>query len=116
MATYSRVLLSGSTDGLPIKVTATATPGTTIHTAHATALDEVYLWITNLDSTDRTITIEWGGTTDPDHLVAKGLTIPANSALITVVTGPSLTNSKVVKVFASAANVITVVGHVNRVA
>ncbi len=33
MATYSKVLLSGSTNGKQIKVAATATPGTTIHTA-----------------------------------------------------------------------------------
>ena len=36
--TFTKVVLSGSTDGKQIKVAATAT---TIHTASATALDEI---------------------------------------------------------------------------
>ncbi len=32
MATFSKTKLSGSTDGKQIKVVATSTPGTTIHT------------------------------------------------------------------------------------
>ena len=41
MATFTKLKLSGSTDGKAIKVVQTATAGTTIHTAHATALDEI---------------------------------------------------------------------------
>ena len=37
MATFSKVRLSGGTDGLPILVVETATAGTAIHTAHASA-------------------------------------------------------------------------------
>jgi hypothetical protein len=36
MATFSKIVLSGSTDGRMIKVAATATAGTTIHTGSAT--------------------------------------------------------------------------------
>jgi hypothetical protein len=117
MATYSRVLLGGSTDGDPIKVAATATPGTTIHTAVAgsSAWDEVYLWVTNTDGSARTLTIEWGGTTDPDHLIVKALSIPANSPPIPVVTGQSINNGGLIKAFASSANVLLITGHVNRI-
>ena len=68
MATYSKQLLSGSTNGKAIKVSATATPGTTIHTAVSgtSSLDEVWLWAQNTDTTDRKLTVEWGGTTSPD--------------------------------------------------
>jgi hypothetical protein len=38
-ATFSKLVLSGSTNGKAVKVVQTATAGTTIHTAHATALD-----------------------------------------------------------------------------
>ena len=38
MATFTKVKLSGSTNGRGIAVAATATLGTTIHAAHATAL------------------------------------------------------------------------------
>lgn len=118
MATFSRVLLSGSTDGDPIKVTGTDSGGAvTLHTAVAgsSAWDEVYLWVTNTDSSARTLTIEWGGTTDPDHLIVKALSIPANSPPICVVPGITLNNGGVVKAFASAANVVLITGHVNRI-
>lgn len=115
MATFTKLKLSGSTDGKPIKVAATATAGTTIHTASSTALDELWLWVTNTDTADRTLTIEFGGTTDPDHLIVKALTIPASSVPIPIVTGQLLTNSLVVGAFASSANKLLITGYVNRI-
>lgn len=115
MATYSKELLSGSTDGKPVKVAATATPGTTIHTAHATAKDEIWCWITNTDTSDVNLTIEYGGTTDPDHLIAKALVIPAKASMVVVIPGTILTNSMVLKMFASSANKLLVTGYVNRI-
>ena len=116
MATFTREKLSGSTDGMGIKITQTATPGDTIHTADATAWDEIYVWLTNLHTAAVTVTIEYGGTTDPDNLLVKALSLPANSPPIPVFTGQILTNSKVVKIFASSANVIIASGFVNRIA
>lgn len=115
MATYTKVKLSGSTDGKSVKIAATGTPGTTVHTAHATALDELWVWLTNTDTTDLTVTIEYGGTTDPDNLIVKAMTIPAKSPPIPVLTGQILTNSLVVAVFASSANKILATGYVNRI-
>lgn len=109
----SRVKLSGSTDGRAIKVVATATAGTTIHTAHATSLDEVWLWAGNTDTTDRKLTIEFGGTTAPDDLIE--VTVPAENGLQLIIPGLVLTNSVVVRAFAATANVVTVVGFVNRI-
>ena len=118
MATYTRQLLSGSTNGKPIKVAASATPGTTIHTAVSgtSSFDEIYAWVTNTDSADRTLTIEFGGTTDPDNLAAKQVVIPANSALVPLLTGQVLQNSLVCGMFADVANKLTVTGYVNRIA
>lgn len=113
MATFSKQFLSGSTNGRGIKVAATATPGTTIHAAHATAKDEIWLWAINTDSTDRKLTIEYGGVTAPDDLIE--LTIPAESGLLIVVSGLILSGSLEVKAFAATANVIIVFGFVNRV-
>ena len=67
--TIARQLLSGSTNGRGVKVAATATPGTLIHTAHATSLDEVWLWCVNSDSAACKLTVEFGGTTSPDDLI-----------------------------------------------
>lgn len=114
MATYTKTLLSGSTNGRQIKVAATATPGTTIHTAHATAYDEVWLWAVNSDTTARKLTIEFGGTTAPDDLIE--VTVPAEAGLMLIVPGWVLTSSLVVKAFCASANVVTIGGFVNRIA
>lgn len=113
MATFSKVILTGSTNGRNVKVSATSSPGTTIHTAHSTAQDEIWLWAVNSDTTDRKITIEFGGTTAPDDTIE--VTIPAEAGLINILPGIILTNSLVLKVYAATANVILVNGFVNRI-
>ena len=70
---FSHEILSGSTNGLAIKVTGTGTAGAvTVHTAVSgtTSRDEVWLWAVNndADGETRTLTIEFGGTSDPDNL------------------------------------------------
>lgn len=107
----TRQLLSGSTNGRPIKVAATSTPGTTIHTADASAKDEVYLYATNTDGSDRALTLELGGTTSPDDLMKFG--IPAGE---TIFLGAfTLTGSVVTRAFGASGNVINIAGHVNRI-
>jgi type V secretory pathway adhesin AidA len=113
MATYSKIQLSGGTTGKNIKVVATATAGTLIHTAHATSIDELWLWCVNSDSTDRKLTIEFGGVAAPDDLIE--VTIPAEDGLYLVVPGLTLTNSLVVRAFAATANVLVVNGYCNRI-
>ena len=114
MATFSKLKLSGSTDGKQIKVVATATAGTTIHTAHATALDEVWLWAVNSSTTAVKLTVEWGEATAPDGNIE--VTVPGESGYLMVVPGLILTNSLVVKAFAATANVILINGYCNRIA
>lgn len=118
MATYSRRLLSGSTSGKPIKVAATATLGTAIHTAVAgdNAWDEVYCWVTNTDSSAHTLTIEFGGATDPDCLIVKAYSIAANSPPIPVLTGQVLNGGLAVTAFADSANKLLITGFANRIA
>lgn len=112
MASYTKEFLSGGANGIPIKVAATATPGTAIHTAHATAKDEMWLWVYNSDTVDRQVTIEFGGVTAPDNLI--GMSIPAKDTLL-VVAGVPLSNSLLVKAFGAVANVLVVHGYVNRI-
>jgi hypothetical protein len=113
MATFSKQLLSGSTNGRNVKVAATATAGTLIHTADASAKDEVWAWATNTDTVDRKLTMEWGGTTSPDDL--HELTIPAESGPVPIVPGWILTGGVVFRAFAAVANVININGFVNRI-
>lgn len=117
MATYSRLLLSGSTDGRVIPVAATATPGTLIHTAGgSTVFDELYLWASNVTGTAATLTIEWGGVTDPGDHITKAVSVPANSSPVPIVTGEVLRNSLVCRAFSGTASAINISGYVNRIA
>lgn len=112
MATYSKQVLSGSTNNKPIAVAATATPGTIIHTAHATALDEIWLYAVNSSTTATKLTIEFGGTTTAENIE---LTIAGESGLVVVIPGIPLTGSSIVRAFAGTASVINITGYVNRI-
>lgn len=118
MATFSKIALSGSTDGKMIKVAATATAGTTIHTGSTTAttFDEVWLYAVNSDTTARKLTVEWGGTTSPDDLIE--FTVAAESGLYLIVPGLVIKGNAtalVVRAFCATANVVNIAGFVNRI-
>ena len=119
MATFSKLHLSGSTGGQPILVAATTTPGTTVHTTgtSSSAIDEVWLYAHNTSSSAVTLTVEYGGTTNPNNRII--LSIPAQAGLTLVLPGLTLSGDgsagRVVRAFAGTTNVITVSGYVNRV-
>lgn len=119
MATYSKTILSGSTDGKGVLVAATATAGTLIHTGSATAttLHEVWLYAVNTSASDVKLTVEWGEATAPNgnieytvkaenglYLIVPGLLIKGNASALTV------------KAFAATASVVVVHGYVNVIA
>jgi hypothetical protein len=115
----SKQILSGSTGGMPIKVVATATTGTTIHATgtSSSVIDEVWLYATNTSNSTATLTIEYGSTTAPDQNII--LSIPAKSGLTICLTGLILVGTgaaaRTITAFASVANVINIVGYVNRI-
>lgn len=115
---YTRQLLSGTpASGRVIPVAATATPGTLIHTAVAGAapnFDEVYLWASNVTGAAATLTIEWGGVTDPGDHIVKQFSIPANSPPLPIVTGEVLNGGLVIRAFSGTASAINISGYVNR--
>lgn len=115
MATFAKVKLSGSTDGKQIKVAATGTPGTLIHTAvtGTTNWDEVYLWASNKGAADQAVTIEFGGVGSPDDLMT--VTVPASGGYVLLVPGLILQNANVIRAFAASANEVLIVGFVNRI-
>lgn len=114
MATFTKVVLNNAAgDGLPIKVVATSSAGTTIHTAHATSIDEIYLYACNTSTASILLTLEWGGTASPDNLIE--FNIPAESGLFCISPGLILTGGLVVGAFAASADLITITGFVNRI-
>lgn len=116
MATFTKQLLSGSTNGKAIKVAATATAGTTIHTAASgtTTIDEIWLYAHNTSSASVKLTIEWGETTAPDGHIEINIGAEG-TGMILVAPGIPLQNSLVVRAFAGTANVINIFGYVNRI-
>ena len=118
MATFSKITLSGSTDGRGIKVAATASAGTTIHTASSTATtyDEIWLYVQNTSASDVKLTVQWGGTVSPDDDIE--VTVAAEAGLMLVAPGLVLKGNAsplVVRSFAGTANVLTIHGYVNRI-
>ena len=118
MATFSKIALSGSTDGRMIKVAATATAGTTLHTGSSTAttFDEIWLYAVNSSASSVKLTIEWGGVSSPDDLIES--TILAESGLVLISPGLVIKGNAtalLVRAFAATANVINIAGYVNRI-
>ena len=114
MATYTKVALSGASNGLNNKVAATSSAGDTVHTAHASALDEVWLYACNTSTSDVKLSIEWGATSDDERLTE--VTIGAEAGWVLVIPGLLLSGGLLVKAFAGTTNVINVNGYVNRIA
>lgn len=119
MATFTKTILSGSTDGRAIKVAATSGTGTTIHTGSTTSttLDEIWLYAQNTSTSAVKLTVQWGGTTSPDDEIE--LTIQPEAGLVTIAPGLLIRGNAtalVVRAFAGTANVITIHGFVNRIA
>lgn len=114
--TVSRIPLSGSTNGRGVKVSATSSAGTTIHTATSSAsdCDVITMYAYNSSASAVTLTLQWGGTTSVDDDIK--LSIPSLSGLTLVVPDLVLRNSLIVKAYAGTADVVTIHGFVNRVA
>ena len=118
MATFAKTILSGSTDGRGILVAATSSPGTTIHTGPTatSALHEVWLYAQNYDTTDRKLTIQWGGTTAGTDDIE--FTVKAENGLYLMVPGLILRGNAtplVVRAFAATATSLVIHGYVNTI-
>jgi hypothetical protein len=118
MATFTKNKLSGSTDGIAVKVTGTNTAGAvTVHTAvagtTAGVFDEIWIYANNTSASSVKITIEWGTVTAADGNIE--VTILPEAGLVTIIPGLILQNARVVKAFAGTADVILVTGFVNSI-
>ncbi len=116
MTTYTKLTLSESANGKQIKVSATSTPGTSVHTAvnNTSDYDEIWLWAINQHTVDVAITVEWGETSSPDDNFT--VTLLPKAGLTLIVPGLLLNNGLSVRIFASVADVVKISGFVNRIA
>ena len=118
MATFTKNKLSGSTDGLAVKLTGTNTAGAvTVHTSvagtTAGVFDEIWIYASNTSTSSVKLTIEWGTTTAADGNIE--VTILPEAGLVTIVPGLILQNARLVKAFAGTADVILLTGFVNSI-
>jgi len=121
MATFSKQLLSASTDGRAIKVVATAiaTSPTLIHTGSSTAstFEEVWIYAQNNHSADVALRLGFGGVTDPDDIIEY--TVKTKGGLYLIVPGLILKGNAsaalTIRAAAGTTNVISLSGYVNRI-
>lgn len=101
---------SGSVNGLPILVAATASPGTTIHTATtvvtAGTYDEIEIWAYNSNNASLALTIQFGGITSPLNDIKT--TLAPQAGLVLIVAGLRLNNGLIVRAYAAVANLVTI--------
>lgn len=122
MATFSKRVLSGSTEGKAIKVSATTSgsAGTTLHATgtSATIIDEVWIYAYNSSASAVVLTVQFGGVTAVDNEIK--ISIPATSGLTLITPGLPITGTgsaaNTVAAYAATTNVITISGYVNRIA
>lgn len=121
MATFSKIKLSGSTNGRGIAVAATATVGTTIHATgtSSSVLDEVWLYANNIHSSAVTLTVEFGGATTTSDLIQVSVGATP-SGLVLICPGLILSGTgsaaTTITAFAGTASKIEIFGFVNRIA
>ena len=121
MATFSKQLLSASTDGRAIKVVATAiaTSPTLIHTGSSTAttFEEVWIYAQNNHTADVALRLGFGGVTDPDDIIEY--TVKTKGGLYLIVPGLILKGNAsaalTIRAAAGTTNVISLSGYVNRI-
>lgn len=114
MATFTKIPFSGSTNGEPVLVAATSSPGTTINAqAAGSEIYEVWAWAANQHTSPVLLTIEWGGTT---AAYVQKVTIPAQEGLFQIMPGIPCIGSMTFKAFAGTTNVINIWGFINKIA
>jgi hypothetical protein len=120
MATIEKLTFSGSLDGSPIKVTATTSGSANpIHTTtnDDTIVDEMWVYANNTSTSPATLTLQFGGTTNPDDRIVFGIT--GGTGLFICIPGIPLkstsSTAKTLSAFSGTANVINIVGYVNRI-
>lgn len=110
---FQKIILSESTNGLPIAINATtAGSANIIHTSSSTNIDELWCMAFNYSNIDQTLYILIGGTSTSQIF---SQVIPAGRGLVPILSGIVTTGSVIIKAYSSLTGSISVVGFVNRI-
>ena len=115
---FTAMTLSAATNGLPIKILATATAGTTIHTATSAdgpeGCDEVWLWAGSTTSVAVNATLHFSNDGAGDRTI--NFRVPAAyHGPIPILAGHRVLDGVVISATCSVAERVNVWGNVNRV-
>ena len=114
MTTFTKQILSGSTDGRGIGITTSGSPGDTIHTSTSGSsnFDEIWIYSINQLPVSADVTIEFGGTNPTDDIT---VIMPSKVGMQLVVPGMLLNNGTIVSAYSSTGSGIIIQGFVNRI-
>ncbi len=119
MPNYTAMTLSAATAGGIIKVTATATPGTTIHTATSSDMaegcDEVYLWCGSTSTSTVNATLHIAQIAAEQDRTINVRVPAAYNGPIMVLAGHRVCDGVVITATASVADRVNLWGNVNRI-
>ena len=112
--TWTSLKLSASSNGRNIKIAATSSTGTLLHTASATSgvTDFGYIDACNLSASDITLTLQWADDTSPDASTEVILT--GKNGWERVVSGLPIEAGRRINAFAGQANLIMMNGFIHR--
>jgi hypothetical protein len=116
MATFTKLMLSGSVNGKQILISATTSGSANqIHTAVAGSsdMDEIWLYAYNEATSSLSCSVLWGGTVEPND-VSRAV-IPPRAGRYLLADGKLLQNGLTVSAYGQLTNYIVVDGFVNRV-
>jgi|TARA_R100001530_G_scaffold135089_3_gene111435 hypothetical protein len=120
MGTYSKIILSGSTDGEGIIVTGlNPSQGTVIHTSvtgAANSIDEMWVYAWSSVTTALELSFDFGVTTATGSRFTHTITGDDKKGLVLMIPGLVGRNAKVLSAYATAVGTVNVFGFVNRFA
>lgn len=115
---FIKASLSASINGAPITISATATAGTTIHTATSSStldsVDEVWLWGNSIHTSAVNITLYLGGATG-ERFKSHHRVPAAFNGPVPLIPGIPFMGGAVITATASVGDVINVFGFINRI-
>jgi hypothetical protein len=120
MATYSKAILSQSSNGRPIPVTSTGNNTTLIHTGpiSASQIDELWIYASNPTTLDIMLNVLIGGTDFNNNIAFEGI-IEAYAGNVLVIPGLIVNgnNSAGVEIRANVSSVsgVNILGYVNQI-
>lgn len=112
---YKPLILSASTNGQPLVIDATSSPGTLLHTVSTAtaAIEDVFVDVWNTATADALLTMELGATGETRQV---STTVPTRTGPWRMVSGDRFSGATgiTIRAFATATGIFRIAGGVNQ--